>query len=86
VTETNAGVFLLCDLANVLEYFDNALRADQLLQVPDFLVYGTKPVLRVAINRRDAALKTRTAGGQHVGDQTDPACSSEPSAEGGGSR
>src|SRR5207244_13605612 len=71
VTQTSAGIFLLCDRARVLKYFENALRADQLLRVPDLLEDCTTPVLRVAIKRRDAAArKQATAGRQHVFDQS----------------
>ena len=46
VTETRAGVFVLCDLTNVLACFEKALNADRLSEMPDFVVDGTTAVLR----------------------------------------
>jgi len=46
VTETRAGVFVLCDLTNVLACFDKALSADWLSEMPDFVADGTTAVLR----------------------------------------
>lgn len=46
VTETRAGVFVLCDLTNVLACFEKALSADRLSEMPDFVVDGTTAVLR----------------------------------------
>ena len=48
VTETRAGVFVLCDLTNVLACFEKALSADRLSEMPDFVVDGTTAVLRDA--------------------------------------
>jgi len=46
VTKTSAGIFVLCDLTSVIEYFEKALRAHQLPDMPDFVVDGTTAVLR----------------------------------------
>ena len=52
--ETSDGVFVLCDLTHVLEHFENSLWANQLREMPDFVVDGTTAVLRaVAMDRQD---------------------------------
>lgn len=54
--ETSDGVFVLCDLTQVLEHFENSLSADQLAEMPDFVVDGTTAVLRaVAMEQQDNA-------------------------------
>jgi len=43
--KTPSDVFLLCDLTGVIEFFSKTLRAEHLLEMPEFIAYGTTPVL-----------------------------------------
>ena len=42
---TTSGAFLLCDLTEVIEFFRTTLGAERLLEMPEFVAYGTTPVL-----------------------------------------
>ena len=42
--KTSSDVFLLCDLTEVIEFFRKILGAEQLLEMPEFVIYGTTPV------------------------------------------
>lgn len=81
--ETSDGVFVLCDLTRVLEHFENSLWADQLPEMPDFVVNGTTAVLRAEAMDRQDDLKPGTASRHHDSGQTGASCSSEQSAEWG---
>jgi hypothetical protein len=45
LSKTTSHVFLLCDLTEVIEFFRNTSKAERLLEMPEFVVPWTKPVL-----------------------------------------
>ena len=81
VTETSRGLFVLCDLTDVLDYFTRALRSGRLLEMPDFAVDGTTAVLRTNVMEREDVFKEGTASPHLAGDQTGAVSSSAPSEE-----
>ena len=63
--KTKNDIFLLCDLTDVFGFFREALTAGRLLEMPEFVVFGTTPVLlgvtrAVNLNLGIHTLKTAT--------------------------